>query len=218
MRRYLLQNIFPDWHFDPATARQLKLLRFFGFDVSKPITKGVCSGIISRIFSDSANKHLWAAYVFKTGDEGDESNELMPHDKNELRAISIPEDWRPKSNSGSSSMRQALEGMVAGILKDGSPFDDPLPEVVIEGTAFCFTGEFEFGTRKDCQNAVIKRGGTVTDGVTRKTQVLVIGNDPNPNWSHGSYGNKIADAMILRLQYTKPNIVPELLWQKLLSE
>ena len=112
----------------------------------------------------------------------------------------------------------ALEDMVSDILKDGSPFDDPLPEVVVAGTSFCFTGEFEFGTRKDCQKAVTIQGGTVTDGVTRKTQVLVIGNDPNPNWSHGSYGNKIADAMILRLQYTKPYIVPELFWQKLLSE
>jgi len=218
MKHYLLKDVFPDWHFDPATTRQLKLLKFFGVDVSKPITKGICSGIISRVFSDPANKHLWAAYVFTTGDEGDESPELMPHDKNELKQVSIPEDWRPKSISDSSSARKALEMLIASILKDGSPFNDPPPEIVIAGTSFCFTGEFEFGTRKDCQAAVISRGGTVTDGVTRKTQVLVIGNDPNPNWSHGSYGNKIADAMILRLQYTKPYIVPELLWQELLSE
>jgi NAD-dependent DNA ligase len=218
MKSYLLKDVLPDWHFDPVTTRQLKLLKFFGVDVSKPISKGVGSGIISRIFSDPANKHLWAAYVFTTGDEGDESPQLMPYDKNELKQVSIPEDWRPKSNSGSSSIRMALEDMVADILKDGSPFDDPLPEVVVAGTSFCFTGEFEFGTRKDCQKAVTIQGGTVTDGVTRKTQVLVIGNDPNPNWSRGSYGNKIADAMILRLQYTKPYIVPELFWQKLLSE
>jgi len=218
MKHYVLKDVFPDWHFDPATNRQLKLLRFFGVDFSTSMTKGVCSGVISSIFSDPSNKHLWTAYVYTTGDEGDDSTELLPHDKIALRLVSIPEDWRPKSISDSSSARKALEGMVAEILKEGSPFDDPLPEVAIAGTFFCFTGEFNFGTRKECQSAVISRGGRVTDGITQKTQVLVIANDPNPNWSHGCYGNKIADAMILRMQFAKPHIIPELLWQKLLSE
>jgi NAD-dependent DNA ligase len=218
MKQYVLNEVLPDWHFDPATTRQLKLLKFFGVDVSEPLTKGVCSGIISRIFSDPSNKHLWAAYVFTTGDEGEDSSELMPYDKIALSQVSIPEDWRPKSNSVVASARKALAGMIEDILRDGSPFDDPLPEVAISGMSFCFTGEFDYGTRKECQAAVISRGGNITDGITRKTQVLVIGNDPNPNWSHGSYGNKIADAMILRLQYAKPCIIPELLWRKLLSE
>ena len=87
MKSYLLKDVLPDWHFDPVTTRQLKLLKFFGVDVSKPIAKGVGSGIISRIFSDPANKHLWAAYVFTTGDEGDESPQLMPYDKNELKGF-----------------------------------------------------------------------------------------------------------------------------------
>jgi|694.fasta_scaffold11006_13 NAD-dependent DNA ligase len=220
MKQYTLnvKAVLPAWHFDPATSRQLKLLRFFGVDADRTMTKGVCSGIIGRIFSDPANKHLWAAYVFITGDDGDASEELLPHDKSALAQVSIPEDWRPRSSSTTSSAHKALEGMVTDILKDGSPFDDPLPEIVIAETSFCFTGEFDYGTRKECQAAVIARGGAITDGITRKTQVLVIGNDPNPNWSHGSYGNKIADAMILRLQHAKPCIIPELLWQKLLSE
>jgi len=218
MKQYVLKDVFPDWHFDPATIRQLKLLKFFGVDVSRPMTKGTCSGIINRIFADQSNKHLWAAYVFTTGDEGDSSVELLPHDVAALVHVSIPDGWRPKSSSNSTSSRKAHEGIVADILKDGSPFDDPLPEISISGTSFCFTGEFDYGSRKECQAAVISRGGVITDGVTRKTQVLVIGNDPNPNWSHGNYGNKIADAMILRLQYSKPHIVPELLWRKLLSE
>jgi NAD-dependent DNA ligase len=219
MKTYTLESVLPAWHFAPATTRQLKLLRFFGTDISKPLTKGVCSGIITRLFSDPAKKHLWAAYVFTTGDEDDSSTDLQPHDRAALASVRIPDDWRPNRGSGTtSSARKALEQMVADILKEGSPFDDPLPDVAIAGTAFCFTGEFEFGTRKECQAAVTVRGGMFTDGITRKTQVLVIGNDPNPNWSHGTYGNKIAEAMILRLQHTKPNIIPELLWRKLLSE
>ncbi len=64
MKTYELKSVFPAWHFEPATVRQLKVLGFFGKDISLPLTKGVCSGIIGRLFSDPANKHLWTAYVY----------------------------------------------------------------------------------------------------------------------------------------------------------
>ena len=220
MKTYQLKpsSVLPAWHFDPATTRQLKLLRFFGTDISQQLTKGVCSGIIGRLFSDPANKHLWAAYVFTTHDEDDTTTDLLPHDRAALASVIIPDDWRPKRGSGTpSSARKVLEQMVADILKDGSPFDDPLPDIAISGTAFCFTGTFAFGKRPECEAAVIARGGTATDGVTRKTDVLVIASDASPRWAHGSYGNKIAAAMILRLQHNKPSIIPELLWRELLS-
>jgi NAD-dependent DNA ligase len=218
MKGYDPRSVLPAWHFDRATNRQLKLLRFFGVDISQPLTKGACSGIIARLFSDPANKQVWAAYLFTTGDEGDASTELAPHDRAALAGVRIPDDWRPhRGADSSSSSRKALEQVVVDILKAGSPFDDPLPDLSVPGTAFCFTGEFEFGTRKECQAAVTNRGGLVTDGVTRRTQVLVVGNDPNPNWSHGSFGNKISDAMILRLQFGKPSIIPELFWRELLK-
>ena len=93
-----------------------------------------------------------------------------------------------------------------------------MPEVTIAGTTFCFTGEFEFGTRKECQAAVASRGGTTTDGMTDVPMSLVVGDDPNPNWAHGSYGNKISDAMILKLQRRKPIIISELYWKAIINE
>jgi len=218
MKQYILKSPFPDWHFDPATPRQLKLLKFFGEDITKPLTKGVCSGIIGRLFSDSAKKHLWAAYVFSTGDEFDTSIDLQPHDLSVLASVIIPEDWHPKRASGvTSHSRKALDHLISDLLKDGSPFDDPLPSVTIENTSFCFSGKFKFGTRQECLNAVISRGGAATKNVTSSTNVLVIGNDVNPNWSHGTYGNKIADAMILRMHHTTPHIIPEVYWSSLFS-
>jgi hypothetical protein len=76
--------------------RQLKLLSFFGTDINKPLTKGVCSGTINRLFSDPANKHLWAAYVFSTGDEDESGSDLLPHDRSALASVCVPDDWRPK--------------------------------------------------------------------------------------------------------------------------
>ncbi len=208
----------PEWHFAPATIRQLKVLRFFCTDIAKPLTKGRASGMIGRLFSDPANKHLWAAYVYTTGDEEHTSADLRPHDKAALAKTEIPADWAPKrSNRTTSSGATAIQELVTEILTDGSPFDEPLPEITIVGTTFCFSGMFEFGTRKECQAAVSSRGGRFTDGVTGQTDVLVIGHDSNPNWAHGNYGNKICAAMVLKLQHGKPLIIPESYWRTLLG-
>jgi NAD-dependent DNA ligase len=221
MRTYQLnsESFQPAWHFDPATFGQLKVLRFFGMDISHPLTKGKCSGIIARLFYDAANKHLWTAYVYTTCDEEHISTDLRPHDKTELARTEIPADWHPKRGPTiTSEARKAREWEIENVLKDGSPFDDPLPEVSIAENTFCFTGEFDFGTRKECQAAIVAQGGTTTNQVTSKTTVLVIGNGANPNWAHGNYGNKIFDAMILKLQRRKPLIISELYWKAVLDE
>jgi NAD-dependent DNA ligase len=217
VKTYILKQVVPAWHFDPATVRQLKVLRFFGKDTGMPVTKGAASGIIVRIFSDPANKHLWGAYVYTTGDESHDSTDLCPYDKVELARTVIPADWRPKRASIPSEHKKALEGLVADILKDGSPFDDPLPDVSVAGTTFCFTGKFSFGSRSECQQAVATRQGSFTDRVTTKTDVLVIGSDANPSWANDAYGNKIEAAMVFRIQRGKPHIIPEAYWKNLLD-
>ena len=218
MKTYELKRFVPSWHFDPATVRQLKVLRFFGKPIEPPPTKGAASGLIVRIFSDAANKHLWAAYVYTTGDEESISMELCPHDRKALANVVIPEDWHPKRGPIiGGAERKALEEVISGLLKEGSPFDDPLPEISIQGKFFCFTGALDYGSRSDCRQAVVSRGGSFTDGVTSKTDVLVIGSDASPAWSHGNYGNKIAAAMACRMQRGKPAIIPEAYWRELLQ-
>ena len=218
MKTYELKRFIPSWHFEPATVRQMKVLRFFGMPIEPPPTKGVASGLIGRLFSDAANKHLWAAYVYTTGDEESISAELCPHDREALATVVIPEDWHPKRGpSINSADRKALEELISGLLKEGSPFDDPLPEISIRGKFFCFTGAFDYGSRSDCRQAVVSRGGSFTDGVTSKTDVLVIGSDANPAWSHGNYGNKIEAAMACRMKRGNPVIIPEAYWRELLQ-
>jgi NAD-dependent DNA ligase len=213
-------NVIPLWHYDPPTNRQIKVLRFFGLNVSGSLTKGSCSSLITRLFSDPTKKHLWTAYVLVTGDEGDSSSELMTHDIAALAKVPIPEAQRSKRGPRTPPrMRKTYERIICEVLKEGSPFDDPLPkEISIAENIFCFTGEFQFGTRKECQAAITSRGGTFTTDVNRKTKVLVIGHSANPNWSHGTYGNKILKAMFLRLQFSQPCIIPEHFWLTLLSD
>jgi len=182
------------------------------------VTKGSCSKVIGRIFSEPANRSLWAAYVSATGDVDDGSTELRPHDRAELACV-VTSDHRRASGPTrmSTTRREARHDAVLEILKDGSPFDDPPPiGIKVAGTIFCFTGQFTFGPRKECQSAVVSLGGGFTPAVTRKTQVLVVGTLKNARWSHSSYGNKILEAMVLRLEYSMPTIVSEQFWLELM--
>jgi hypothetical protein len=219
VKTYDLKQFVPPWHFAPATVRQLKVLRFFGIPIEPPPTKGVASGLIGRLFSDAVNKHLWAAYVYTTGDEESTSVELCTHDREALANVVIPEDWHPKRGPAiQSTDRKALEELISGLLKEGSPFDDPLPQMAIQGKAFCFTGAFDYGSRSECRQAVVSRGGSFTEGVTSNTDVLVIGSDASPAWSHGNYGSKIEAAMVRRMLRGKPAIIPEAYWRELLQQ
>jgi len=218
MRTYVLKDYLPAWHFDPATNRQLKVLRFFGVPIDPAPSKGRAGGIIGKLFSDSDNKHLWTAYIYTTGDEDDSTTELRPHDRAALAQVVIPENWRPHPRSTiSNEKRKALEIMVSDLLKEASPFDDPLPEISITGKCFAFTGVFEYGSRSECQKAVVSRGGLISDGVTAKTDALVIGSDANPSWAHGNYGNKIEAALVRRMERGQPAIIPEAYWRELLK-
>lgn len=81
------KSFLPLWHSDPATARQIKVLRFFGIDTDKPLTKGQCSTHISRLFRDPDNEALWTAYVNTTGDNDESTPDLLPHDREELKRL-----------------------------------------------------------------------------------------------------------------------------------
>lgn len=232
MRTYELKPYLPSWHppwySDPPTNRQLKLLRFFDFPIVPPPTKGRASGIIWRLCSDPANKHLWLAYLYSTGDEDDSSSELLPHDRAGLAQVVIPDDWQPKraqpkrthptktDNTPQKPNREALEAFVTDLLKERSPFNDPLPHISVAGKCFCFTGQFEFGPRSKCQQAVVALGGSCTEDVRLETDVLVIGAKGSPTWTHGNYGNKIEAAMLNQMRKGKPDIIPEAFWKELL--
>jgi len=93
------------------------------------------------------------------------------------------------------------------------PVDNPLPGIIFEGRSFCFTGVFDFGPRAACQAAVIKRGGTVVDNITKKLHYLVIGNVGSEIWKHTSFALKIARAVSYRDSGIPLIIVPESHWE-----
>ena len=197
---------WPVWHHDLASPRQRKVLSFFGILFPPNLTKGAASAAITRLMCDAEKEHLWRAYVFVTGDR-EQSEEIHPHDLETLRNFKIPD---PEPRKKRPDPEEIME-----ILRQGSPFDDPLPNISISGNMFCFTGKFNFGERVDCENAVKERGGFIGK-VTLETDVLVVGNMPTPSWKAPTFGQKIEAAVNFKKMYGYPFIITETYWETLL--
>ncbi|MGE4294057.1 MAG: BRCT domain-containing protein, partial [Desulfovibrio sp.] len=92
-------------------------------------------------------------------------------------------------------------------------FDAPLPELVFDGQVFCFTGQFVYGSRPECELAVRDLGGRVVSGPSAKNEtIVVVGLLASRDWKHGTHGTKIIKAMQLRDAGHPVSIVPENHW------
>lgn len=83
------------------------------------------------------------------------------------------------------------------------------PEIEFEDKVFCFTGASYKATRAELADIVSAHGGLLRDGVSRKTNYLIVGNDGNPCWAYSCYGRKIEEAINLRKEGFKLQIVNE---------
>lgn len=89
---------------------------------------------------------------------------------------------------------------------------DHIPELDIPERLFCFTGDFVFGPKSVCEQAVEVRGGVVQSNVTKRLHYLVVGGLGSPEWKHGSFGTKIERAIGYRASGTPIKIVHEDAW------
>ena len=207
----------PKWFYDPPTNRQIKVLKFFHGPVL-PNSKGQASGLIFRLYRDKRNEphwDLWKKYLYHTKDDL-QSADLKPFKREELRKVVVPDDWKPEQSTRyrvvPSKRWERFQEQVMEMLKEGSPFDDPVPEIRFANASFVFTGKFASGTRAECQEAVEALEGVAQNSVTSSTDYLTIGNEGSENWRQGSYGRKIEKAMILRMETGKPAILAESDW------
>jgi NAD-dependent DNA ligase len=91
------------------------------------------------------------------------------------------------------------------------PLCDPAPKLSFLGVSYCFTGTFNFGQRKFCEQAVLERGGNC-GSLRKSTDVLVIGAYATSSWKHSSFGNKIVQACEWRDAGMPISIVSEKHW------
>jgi hypothetical protein len=96
-------------------------------------------------------------------------------------------------------LKTALSELLGGTLEDTGatsgmatrlPVDD-VDVIKIADNSFCFTGNFLYGTRKACENAIVQRGGEPSASVRTDLNYLVIGTLASREWAHTSHGRKI---------------------------
>jgi len=192
-----------------ATNRQKKLLNFFEIKFSPQITIGAAGWEIAQIMSNEENHQTWERYLYLTQDFGRDSDQVIEHDPTELDAVEVPEGW-----SATEAITKVKDDIVEEFLHNHAPFDCPQPLIEFMAKVFVFTGKFDFGSRKDCQSAVIEHGGEApsTKSVSSATDYLVIGAQGSPKWRKGSYGNKIQAAILARREQGSPAIISEPHW------
>lgn len=117
-----------------------------------------------------------------------------------------------------SHLVETLQGLLGGKLDEvaEASFVTELPidravDIDVEGKLFCFTGDFVFGPRRICEQAIEARGGLVSN-VTKKLNYLVVGGLGSPEWKHGSFGTKIEKAMQLKQAGVGIQVVHEDTW------
>lgn len=112
------------------------------------------------------------------------------------------------------TLRQLVGGRLDEVAEAGFVSELPLDRVegvVVPGKMFCFTGDFVFGPRSICEQAVERRGGAIS-GVTKKLDYLIVGGLGSPEWKHGSFGTKIEKAVGYRNSGMPLRIVHEDVW------
>ncbi|MDD4097059.1 MAG: exonuclease domain-containing protein [Oscillospiraceae bacterium] len=71
-------------------------------------------------------------------------------------------------------------------------------EVCLSGKCICVSGEFAFGGRDAVKSHLESHGAIWKDSVTKKTEVLIVGDQGSTAYACGSYGGKIKRAMEFR--------------------
>lgn len=78
------------------------------------------------------------------------------------------------------------------------PINDPPPDIDFDGKSFLFTGTCAFGTRKQCNEATESLGGSISKGVNKNLDYLVLGTYVTDSWAHETFGRKIEKAVEYR--------------------
>jgi len=117
-------------------------------------------------------------------------------------------------------LKQTLIDLLGGTLQEtgatsglsiGLPIDD-INKIEIIDNLFCFTGNFLFGTRNACEQAIIDRGGLIYQRVKKDLNYLVIGTMTTHEWKYTSYGTKIEKAIYYKKKGVSIFIVSEEQW------
>jgi NAD-dependent DNA ligase len=124
-------------------------------------------------------------------------------------------------------LKQTLKDLIGGTLQDTGATnglatrlpvnDDCAIPVNFRDTAFCFTGNFLFGTRSACERAVLERGAQILTNIKKSLGYLVIGTMVSSEWANSSHGRKIEKAINYQQAGSTLLIISEEHWIKYIT-
>lgn len=180
---------------------------------------GICTGIIA---DDSLNEREVNFLNLWLRDNADISTvwpgEVIARRINETLADGIV------TRDELEYLKQTLKELIGGTLQDTGSIkglstrlpvnDDRAVPLVFQNTAFCFTGNFLYGTRAACERAIMKRGAMAFDNVRKNLEYLVIGTMVSQDWANTSHGRKIEKAIDYQNKGCPILIISEEHWVK----
>lgn len=118
-----------------------------------------------------------------------------------------------------SSLTEISAGALKNISEAVEQVDfhpDSLDTIEFASHTFCLSGNFVFGDKDKCADEIIKRGGLMLAGVTKKLNYLIVGGLGSDQWKHGNFGTKVEKAIQYRSDGIPIKIVHEESWVKFL--
>ena len=93
--------------------------------------------------------------------------------------------------------QEEKETMLSLLKQFANPVDceDNKPEITFADKLFVLTGNFETGSKKEITEKILAKGGQCKDGLTSKTDFLIVGGAGSDNWKFGNYGGKVSKAL-----------------------
>ena len=67
-------------------------------------------------------------------------------------------------------------------------------EIDFSGKTVCLSGEFNYGSKKQVEDFLLKKGAEIAKTVTGKLDVLILGESGSAAWKYGNYGSKYEKA------------------------
>ena len=77
--------------------------------------------------------------------------------------------------------------------------------VKFEGSSFCLSGDFNFGSKSEVAKHIENLGGIIHSSVKKTTSYVVVGGCGSDAYSNGSYGTKVKKALELGIVVLKEN-------------
>jgi NAD-dependent DNA ligase len=222
----------PKWAQDAATKAQVKILRFFLYELTGAETRLEAAQEIDSIVQERAFCALLEAYEKVTGDNDPLNYELLPFDYGDL----MPFRWsswddlvhnynlfNPKPPSLGDFdedsdfvpiwVRKAL--IAERIHEEGICYYEG--KITFDGSIFVFTGGFNYGSKKSCKAALVAKKGAIASHVSTRVDYLVLGGKGSRFYKEGGFGNKVIDAVALQSVGHRIKIVTEDHWSKALK-